>query len=62
MIRRGALGGKYVRRFAGAYDIIFEIEHRIRKEAMEEQFNKKAKQGWELATDAARITDEETRR
>ena len=25
---------------------------------MEEQFNKEAKQGWRLAADAARITDE----
>ena len=30
----------------------------MRKEEMEEQFNKEAKQGWRIAADAARITDE----
>ena len=36
------------------------IEHRMRKEEMEEQFNKEAKQGWRFAADAAaRITDED---
>ena len=35
----------------------FGMEHRLRKEEMDEQFNKEAKQGWRLAADAARITD-----
>ena len=35
-------------------------ENRMRKEEMEEQFNKEAKQGWRSAADAARITDETT--
>ena len=30
----------------------------MRKEEMEEQFNKEAKQGWIFAADGARITDE----
>ena len=30
----------------------------MRKEEMEEQFNKEAKLGWTFAADAARITDE----
>ena len=30
----------------------------MRKEEMEEQFNKEAKQGWRFAADAARMTDE----
>ena len=34
------------------------IEHRLRKEEMEEQFNREAKEGWRSAADAARITDE----
>ena len=33
------------------------MEHRLRKEEMEEQFNKEAKQGWRLIADAAVITD-----
>ena len=39
-------------------DIFFWIEHRLRKEEMEEQFNKEAKEGWRFAADAASITDE----
>ena len=42
----------------GKCDIFFGIEHRLRKEEMEEQFNKEAKEGWRFAADAARITDE----
>ena len=30
----------------------------MRREEMEEQFNKDAKQGWRFAADAARTTDE----
>ena len=49
---------KYMRRYKGRCDIFFGIEHRLRKEEMEEQFNKEAKEGWMCATDAARNTDE----
>ena len=38
--------------------IFFGIEHRLRKEEMEEQFNREAKEAWRFAADAARITDE----
>ena len=48
---------KYTRRYEGKCDIFFGIEHRLREEEMEEQFNKKAKDGWIFAADA-RITDE----
>ena len=47
---------KYMRRYKGTFDIIFGIEHRLRNEEMEEQFNKEAKEGWRFAADAARIT------
>ena len=47
-----------MRRYRGTFDIFFGVEHRIKKEAMEVQFNKEAKQGWRFAADAARITDE----
>ena len=30
----------------GTCDIFFGIEHRLRKEEMEEQFNREAKEGW----------------
>ena len=49
---------KHMRRYKGKCDIFFAIEHRLRKEEMEEQFNREAKEGWRLAADAARITDE----
>ena len=49
---------KYIRRYKGTFDIFSGIEHRLRKEAMEEQFNKEAKEGWRFAADAARIADE----
>ena len=45
-------------RCRGKRDIFFGIELRLRKEEMEEQFNKVAKEGWTFAADAARITDE----
>ena len=48
---------KDIRRYKGTCDIFFGIEHRLRKEEMEGQFNKEAKEGWRFAADAARITD-----
>ena len=47
-----------MRRYTGTFDIFFGIEHRMRREEMEEQFNKVPKQGWRSAVDASRITDE----
>ena len=38
-----------MRRYKGKCDIFFGIEHRVRKEDMEEQFNKEAKDGWKFA-------------
>ena len=38
--------------------IFFWIEHKLRKEELEKQFNREAKEGWRFAADAARITDE----
>ena len=49
---------KYMRRNKGTFEIFFGIEHRMRKEDMEEHFNKEAKQGWIYAADTARITVE----
>ena len=49
---------KYVRRYEGKCEIFFGIEHRLRKEGMEEQFSREASEGWRFAADAARITDE----
>ena len=49
---------KYMRRYKGKSDIFLGIEHRLRKEVMEEQFNKEAKEGWRFAASAARITEE----
>ena len=34
------------------------MEHGLRKEEMEEQFNKEAKEGWRCAASAARIIEE----
>ena len=47
-----------MRRYQGKCDVFFGIEHRLRKEETEEQFNKEAKKGWRFAADAPRITDE----
>ena len=47
-----------MRRYKGKCDIFFGIEHRLRREEMEEQFNRQAKEGWRRSADAARITDE----
>ena len=44
---------KYMDRYKGTFDIFFGIEHRMKKEEMEEQFNKVVKQGWRFAADAA---------
>ena len=49
---------KYMRRYKGRCDIFFGIEHRLRKEEMEEQSNKEGKEGLRFAASAARITDE----
>ena len=49
---------KYMRRHNGKCDIFFGIEHRLRKEEMEEQLNEEAKEGRRFAADAARIADE----
>ena len=49
---------KYMRRYKGKCDVFFGIEHRLRKEEMEEQFNEEAKEGWRFAASAARITEE----
>ena len=40
---------KYMRRYKGKCDIFVGIEHRMRKQEMEEQFNKEAKEGWKFA-------------
>ena len=45
-------------RHEGTYDIFFGIEHRTRKDEMEEKLSKEGKQGWRFAVDATRITDE----
>ena len=47
-----------MRRYKGTFDIFFGTEHRMRKEEMQEQFNKETKQRWRFPADAARITDE----
>ena len=47
-----------MRRYQGTFDVFFGIDHRLRKEEMEEQINKEAKEGRRFAADAARITGE----
>ena len=47
---------KYMRRYKGTFDVFFGMEHRLRKEEMEEQFNREGKEGWRFAADAATIT------
>ena len=37
---------KYLRTYKGTFDIFFGIEHRLRKEEMDEQLSKEAKEGW----------------
>ena len=45
---------KYTRRYKGKCDIFVGIEHRLRMEAMEEQFNREGKEEWRLAADAGK--------
>ena len=47
-----------MRRYKGTSDIFFGTEHRLRKEEMEEQFNREAKAGRRFAASTARITEE----
>ena len=47
---------KYVEMHKCTFDI-FEIEHRMKKVELEEQFNKEVKQGWRFAADAANSED-----
>ena len=54
----GSTEKKYIGRYRGTLDIFSGIEHRLRKEEVEEQLNKEAKEGWRFAAGAARITDE----
>ena len=49
---------KSMRRHNGTFDLFFGIEHRMRREEVEEQFDKEAQQGWRFAAGAERITDE----
>ena len=58
MIEAWSKEKKYMRRYKGKYDIFFGIEHRWRQEEMKEQFSRETKEGWGLAADAARITNE----
>ena len=37
---------------------LLRIEHRMRREEMEEQFNNKSQQGWRFAADVGRNTDD----
>ena len=41
-----ALRGSNMRRYKGTIDIFFGIEHRMRREDMEEEFNNKYRQTW----------------
>ena len=45
---------KYMRRYKGTFDVFFGTAHRLRKEEMEDHFNREAKEGWRFAADAAR--------
>ena len=48
-----------MRRYSGTFDIFFAVEHRMRKEEMEEQSNKETKHGWRRVQQIQqRITDE----
>ena len=46
---------KNMRRCKGKCDVFFGIEHRLKKEEMEVQFNREAKDGWRFAADAVLI-------
>ena len=41
---------KCTRRHKSTFDILFGIEHRLRKDEMEEQLNKEANRGWRFVT------------
>ena len=41
---------KNMRRCKGTFDIFLGVEHRMKKEEMEEQFNKEASQGMEICS------------
>ena len=41
---------KCMRRCKFTFDVFFGIEHKLRKEEMEEQFNKEAKEGWRFCS------------
>ena len=45
---------EYVRSYKGTFDIFFGTEHRMRREELEEPFNREAKQGWRIAADAGK--------
>ena len=47
---------KYIRRYKGKCDIFLGIEHRLKKEEMEEQFNEEAKEGWICAAEGRKHT------
>ena len=47
-----------MRGYSGKCDVFSDNEHRSRKEEMEEQFDKEAKEGWRFAASAARISEE----
>ena len=50
---------KFMNRYKGTFDMFsFGIEHRMRKEEIEEQFNRDTKEGCRFAADAGRTTDE----
>ena len=51
---------KCMKRYKGKWDNFFGKKHRLRKEEMEEQFNKETKEGWRFAASAARMTKETT--
>ena len=49
---------KFLVEYNGTFDIFHGIEHRMRREEMEGQFSRKAKQRPRFAADAARFTDD----
>ena len=49
---------KFLRRYKGTFGIFFGIEHRLRKEEMEEQLNKEAREGCRFAASKAGISEE----
>ena len=58
MVRHGAQKGCICKRHKGTIDIFCGTEHRLRKEEMEEQINREAKEGWRFAANTTRITEE----